>query len=35
MLSFGAMAARRLKTEDELLPGLIDAAIEEDDRTNL
>ena len=34
-ISFGEMVARRLKSDDENLPGLIDAGIEEDYRTNL
>jgi PPOX class probable FMN-dependent enzyme len=34
-ISFGAMVAKRLKSDDPDLPGLIDAGVEEDYRTNL
>jgi PPOX class probable FMN-dependent enzyme len=34
-ISFGTMVAKRLKSDDPDLPGLIDAGVEEDARTNL
>jgi len=34
-ISFGTMLAKRLKSDDPDLPGLIDAGVEEDARTNL